>query len=88
MNQLDWRQYFDVNELIQVFDKIQKGNDPTEDEKDEDDQGSDSCPSEDNIDLSQLYDIIYCQRNKTAAILANKENAEKKFARDFSVFEK
>lgn len=70
-----------------MFERIQKGQDPTEDEK-EDDLGSDSCPSDDNFDLKELYDIIYCQRNKSLKVLQNKEKAEKKFARDFSIFVK
>ena len=84
---LDWRSYFDINELVQVFDKIQKGQDPTEDEK-EDDLGSDSCPSDDNFSIKELYDIIYCQRNKSLKQIQDKDKAEKKFERDFSIFVK
>lgn len=87
MNNLDWRQYFEPSELVQAFDKFQKGADPTEDEK-EDDQGSDSCPSEDNIDVKELHDIIYCQRNTSDTTITDKEKAEKKFERDFSTFAK
>lgn len=56
----DWRQYFTMEEITTAFAKIQRGQDPTEDEVESGDAGSDSCPSEDNLDLKQLYDIMYC----------------------------
>lgn len=52
------------------------------------DAGSDSCPSEDNIDLKQLYDIMYCMSNISAKTLMDKQLQEDKFEKDFAVFKK
>ena len=61
----DWRQYFTIEELTTAFEKIQRGEDPNEDETVSDaDNGSDSCPSEDNVDLKDLYGVIYGERAK------------------------
>ena len=46
----DWRQYFTVEELTTAFEKIQKGQDPNEEEN-QSDEGSASAPSEGNLDL-------------------------------------
>ena len=62
-SQYDWRRYFTLDELTAAFNKIQSGGDPNDDEETEESReetGSDSCPSDDNLDLKQLYDIIYC----------------------------
>ena len=68
-----------------MFDQIQRGHDPNDDEKG-DENGSDSCPSEDNFDIQELYNIIYCKRNKSSQLIQGKEKSEKKFERDFSIF--
>lgn len=52
------------------------------------DAGSDSCPSDDNIDIRQLYDIMYCQRNHSAKTLREKRMVEEKFEKDFAIFKK
>lgn len=46
----DWRQYFTIEELTTAYEKIQNGDDPNDDEP-QDENGSDSCPSEGNLDL-------------------------------------
>ena len=53
---IDWRQYFTLDELTEAFNKIQNGLDPNDEEIDlssdnGEEGGSDSCPSDDNIDL-------------------------------------
>ena len=72
--------------MKEAFEKIQNGHDPVEDERE--DNGSDSAPSDDNIDLHQLYDIIYCQRKNSKKILANRFQEEKKFEKDFEALSK
>lgn len=46
----DWRQYFTVEELNTAYEKIQKGEDPNEEEVQEE-EGSDSAPSEGNLNI-------------------------------------
>jgi len=65
-----------MEELEEAFNKIMKGIDPTEDEPD---SGSDSCPSEDNLDLRELYKVIYLRRKIRHKELREKETAEKKY---------
>ena len=62
--------------MTNAFEKIQRGEEPTDEEKAKlpdipeaeaesvEDGGSDSCPSEDNLDLKELYSAIYCEKNK------------------------
>ena len=58
-----------MDELTSAFEKIQKGEDPN-DEEDKGimsiDNGSDSCPSDDNLDMKELYTAIYLEKNKMA----------------------
>ena len=67
------------------FEKIQKGEDPADDEtksrrgdgeNESADNGSESCPSDDNLDLRELYSIIYCDRNKSKEKIAAKLDVE------------
>jgi|TARA_B110000285_G_C15046347_1_gene574522 hypothetical protein len=49
-----------MEELTNAFEKVQRGEDPNDDETvSADDQGSDSCPSEGNLDIKELYGAIY-----------------------------
>ena len=82
-----------MEELTEAFEKIKRGDDPNDEEIDTtsangEDPGSDSCPSDDNIDLRQLYDIMYCQRNKSMKTLLEKKDTEEKFEKDFAKFKK
>ena len=43
---MDWRQYFERDELEEIYNRIEVGEDV---EKCESDDGSDSNPSEDNL---------------------------------------
>ena len=60
-----------MEELTEAFDKIQKGDDPNDDEtrsaieSGDEDNGSDSCPSDGNLDLRDLYSIIYCDQTNS-----------------------
>ena len=67
-----------MDELTNAFEKIQKGEDPVDEERklleNQDDEsvedgGSDSCPSEDNLELKQLYSAIYCEKNKANQVV-------------------
>ena len=71
----DWRQYFTVEELTTAFEKIQKGQDPNEEEV-PDEEGSDSAPSEGNLDLQELYGVIYCDSKKKKEKLEAIDTAE------------
>jgi len=81
----DWRQFFTIEELTEAFEKIQKGEDPTDEEmksrrgdgeNESVDNGSESCPSDDNLDLRELYSIIYCDKNKSAEKIEAKLDVE------------
>lgn len=56
---LKWRHFFSEEELIDAFEKILRGEDPNDEEED---SGSDSNPSEDNLDFDELYDVIYLEK--------------------------
>ena len=71
----DWRQYFTIEELTAAFEKIQNGEDPNDDEI-QDEDGSDSAPSEGNLDLQELYGVIYCEGKKKNEKLAALNEAE------------
>jgi hypothetical protein len=61
-----------MDELTSAFEKIQRGEDPVDEEATpaEDgslksqDGGSESCPSDDNLDMKELYNAIYLGKNK------------------------
>ena len=87
----DWRQYFTIQELTTAFEKIQRGEDPNEDETasvDEVDNGSESCPSDDNLDLKELYGVIYGEKAKRAEQINAKAEVEAQYERDFAKFVK
>jgi len=52
-----------MEELNTAYEKIQKGEDPNDDEVQEE-EGSDSAPSEGNLNLEELYGVIYCDSKK------------------------
>jgi hypothetical protein len=83
----DWREYFTVEELTQAFEKIQKGEDPNDDEP-QDEDGSDSAPSDGNLDLQELYGVIYCDSKKKNEKIAAMNEAEKTYEREFTNFVK
>lgn len=68
--------------MTEAFEKIQKGEDPNEDEtksnleSENEDNGSDSCPSDGNLDLRELYSIIYCDQNKSNLKIQAKKDFE------------
>ena len=60
---VNWRDYFSIDELRKVYDMIIEGEEPTEEEGGgENDSGSDSCPSDDNLNLEDLYNEVYMKR--------------------------
>jgi hypothetical protein len=83
----DWRQYFTNEELTEAYEKIQSGDDPNEDEVLEE-NGSESCPSDGNLDLKDLYSAIYCEKKKAKDDIANKEMAETQYEQNFANFVK
>ena len=83
----DWRQFFTVEELTTAFEKIQKGQDPNEEENQSDD-GSASAPSEGNLDLNELYGVIYCDSKKKKEKLEAKDKAEQNYEKEFANFVK
>ena len=97
-NAIEWRQFFTIDELTNAFDKIQQGEDPNDQydpmsdkeavEGSVEDGGSDSCPSEDNIELKQLYSAIYCEKNKAKQAVEDLENIEEDYEKNFANFVK
>ena len=83
----DWRQYFTVEELTTAFEKIQKGQDPNEEEN-QSDEGSASAPSEGNLDLQDLYGVIYCDSKKKKEKMEAKDRAEQNYEKEFANFVK
>lgn len=58
----DWRTYFSLDELEKAYSLIVAGKDPNDEANAVDEIGSDSCPSDDNLDLSDLYTSIYIRQ--------------------------
>lgn len=52
----NWRDYFSQEEIEKAYDFINQGIDPTEEEKDND--GSDSNPSEDNLEIAEMDNLF------------------------------
>ena len=81
-----------VEELSTAFEKIQKGEEPTEDEgktpgeNDSADDGSESCPSEGNLDLKELYSIIYCDGKKASLNIEARRSVEAQYEKEFTTF--
>lgn len=84
----DWRQYFTLEELTTAFEKIQRGEDPNDDEEEEKDIGSDSCPSEDNLELKDLYGAIYVAKDKLKENVEARQKAEETYNKEFANFVK
>ena len=88
---LDWRQYFTQEELVEAFEDIQNGKDPCDKEEADNksiDNGSESCPSEDNLELKELYNVMYCEKNKCKEAITAKNMQEEHFEKDFANFVK
>mmetsp|Transcript_40432 Transcript_40432/g.61679 ORF Transcript_40432/g.61679 Transcript_40432/m.61679 type:complete len:157 (-) Transcript_40432:2110-2580(-) len=84
----EWRQFFTMEELTKAYESISKGADPVDDEISLEDDGSESCPSDDNLEMKQLYDIIYCQKNKSEEVIEKKKNLESTYYKGFTTFVK
>ena len=52
------------------------------------DNGSDSCPSDDNLDMKELYTAIYLEKNKMAQAMQLRQAAEGDYDRNFANFVK
>ena len=70
----NWRNYFMGDELEQIFEMIEEGEDPNEEE----DQMSlsDDNASEDNLDVEELYQEVYLRGNMMNQEIIDAKNAE------------
>ena len=69
----DWRAYFRGEELEEIFEHIEEGDDPNDIEDEM--SMSDDCASDDNLELDELYNNVYMRGH-----LMNKEIEEIKQA--------
>lgn len=53
----DWRAYFKGEELEQIFEQIEEGDDPNDEEYQM--SVSDDCASDDNLEVDELYKEVY-----------------------------
>ncbi|CDW74793.1 zinc carboxypeptidase family protein [Stylonychia lemnae] len=61
IDNINWRQYFQVNELEEAFQVVEV--DQIDDPNDEFSDGSSSNPSVDNLDLKDMYEKVYQVKN-------------------------
>lgn len=65
-NRLDWREYFDGDELDKAYQIVEvEQRDETDNYYSEESMGSNSDPSEDNFDEEEVYRNVYCIKNPT-----------------------
>ena len=76
MNKQNWRSYFSLEELESAYNKIIQGIEPNEEVNEEEDAGSDSCPSDDNLEIKELYKVIYVRKKRRARELIEREEKE------------
>ena len=76
--QKDWRAYFFGEELEEIYEQIEEGEDPN----DYEDQMSmsDDCASEDYLDVNDLYQEIYLRGNIMEAELLEAKKAEELYS--------
>ena len=86
----DWRHFFTEDEMGIAQELMQSGKDPNDTEYKDDtlEDGSESCPSEGNLDLKELYDVIYLEKNKALAQINLKHQAEQAYSLNFNNFVK
>ncbi|CDW89042.1 zinc carboxypeptidase family protein [Stylonychia lemnae] len=83
----DWREYFKIDELEQAYNLILQGKEPNiETEKQESDEGSDSSPSDDNLDIQELYTIIYVRKKYLKREIQQKIQDEQEYLKKFEKY--
>ena len=85
---VDWREYFSVEELEKAYNLILQGQEPDIDLGDPDDQGSDSCPSEDNLDIKELYEVIYVRKKWKRREIEERFEKEQEYLKKFERYVK
>ena len=81
---VDWRTFFSHDEMVQAYDCIQQNKEP--ELSDNEDGGSESNPSEENLDLKELYDGIYLEKNKAETAISKKKEDEDNYHKNFNNF--
>eukprot|EP00347_Sterkiella_histriomuscorum_P012087 403369941 len=82
---LNWRDYFTIEELEKAYNLILQGQEPELQEENFDD-GSDSCPSEDNLDIKELYNVIYVRKKYHKREIESKIQTENEYLKKFEKY--
>lgn len=80
IDNINWRQYFQEQELEEAYKvvEIEKKDDLNDDFSD----GSSSNPSQDNLDIEEIYEKVYQLGTKTKERLQKRMRANKQFRED------
>ena len=82
---LNMKTFFTQQELDGVLNKMNNGNEPTDEECLS--PGSDTNPSEDNFELKELIENIYLQKNKADSLIIEKQKTEQEYRESFDNFD-